>query len=329
MQCPPLQHLSTQRLKMPPTGSNPHEAVVPDFANEEHADGRAAIMGGGFNDNQAAAALYQLWLIANAKAQQEWDRALAAEEERAEANWQLAEVAELLLCQQALAEKEAADDKKKHRNKFVPVPNAKVPLELVPLPAEYALKQMEMSGYVELYYFTNKGIAEAEEVATAAGNGSLVWKLGNDGSHSLVKASTGKRGLKNNPLPDKKLTWEQFFEATLCMIKSMVRFQWPEDRVDMFCKLWLGMQKHRFQTSTDMFSKEALLVYQAKQCHLWHHTIGTPFGFSLTEIEEELLKRTRDELVQTAFNMELKKMQLVSSLSPSPLACSSEPRTSC
>ena len=331
MQRPPLQHLSTQRLKMPPTSSNPHEAVVPDFASEEHADGRAAIMGRGFNNSQAAAALRQLWLIINVKAQQEWDRALAAEEERAEVNRQLAEVAELLLCQQALAEKEAAttDDKKKHQNKFVPVPNAKVPLELVPLPAKYVLKQMEMSGYVELYYFTNKGISEAEEVATAAGNGSLVWKLGNDGSHSLVKASTGKRGLKNDPFPDEKLTWEQFFEATPCMIKSMVRFQWPEDHVDMFRKLWLGMQKHQFRTSTDMFSKEALLVYQAKQRRLWHHTIGTLFGFSLTEIEEELLKRTRDELVQTAFNMELKKMQLVSSLSPSPPARSSEPRTSC
>ena len=239
-------------------------------------------------------------------------------------------MAELLLRQQALAEKEAAaDDKKKHWNKFVPVPNAKVPLELVPLLAKYALKQMEMSGYVELYYFTNKGISEAEEVATAAGNGSLVWKLGNDGSHSLVKASTGKRGLKNNPLPDEKLTWEQFFEATPCMIKSMVCFQWPEDRVDMFHKLWLGMQKHQFRMSTDMFAKEALLVYQAKQRCLWHHTIRTPFGFSLAEIEEELLKQTRDELAQTAFNMELKKMQLVSSLSPSPPARSSEPRTPC
>lgn len=308
---------------MPPSGDNPHDAVMPDFSSEEHADGRAAIMGGGFDVDQAAGALQQLWLIANGKARRAWDRARAEEEERAAENRQLAEAAELLLQQQALAEKEAAaaDDRKKHRNKFVPVPNAKVPLELVPLPAKYALKQMETSGYVELYYFTNKGIAEAEEVATRTPNdGSLVLKRDDDGNHSLVEASVGKRGLKGDPLPDEKLTWEQFFEATPRMIESMVRFQWPEDRIDMFRNLWLGMQRHRYRTSTDAFSKEALLVYQAKQRRLWHHTIGTPFGFSLAEIEEELLKRTRDELAQAAFNTELKKMQSVGPyfLPPSP-----------
>ena len=77
-----------------------------------------------------------------------------------------------------MAEKEvaAANNRKKHRSKFVPVPSAKVPLELVPLPAKYALKQMETSGCVELYYFTNQGIAEAEEVATGSNDGLLVLK---------------------------------------------------------------------------------------------------------------------------------------------------------
>ena len=304
---------------MLPAGGNPHEAAMPDFASEEHTDERATLIAGGLDENQAAAMLRQLWLIANAKARQEWDRLLAEEEQRVAENRQLAEAAELLLRQQALAGKEAAaaNDRKKHRNKFVPVPDAKVPLELVALPAKHALKRMESSGYVELYYFTNKGIAEAEQVATTPSDESLVWKRDDDDNYSLVEASAGKRGLKNDPLPDEKLTWEQFFEATPRMIESMVRFQWPEDRVEMFRKLWLGIQKHRFRTSNDAFSKQALLVYQAKQRRLWHHTIGTPFGFSLAEIEEELLKRIRDELAQTAFNTELKNMQMVSArLSP-------------
>ena len=56
------------------------------------------------------------------------------------------------------------------------MPSAKVPLELVPLPVKYALKQMETSGCVKLYYFTNQGIAEAEEVATGSNDGLLVLK---------------------------------------------------------------------------------------------------------------------------------------------------------
>ena len=103
---------------------------------------------------------------------------MAEEEQRVAENWQLAEAAELLLHQQALVGKEAiaANDRKKHRNKFVPMADAKVPLELIALPAKHALKWMETSGYVKLYYFTNKGIAEAKQVATTPSDESLMWK---------------------------------------------------------------------------------------------------------------------------------------------------------
>ncbi|KAL4066601.1 hypothetical protein J3A83DRAFT_4082675, partial [Scleroderma citrinum] len=110
---------------------------------------------------------------------------------------------------------------KKHKTKFIPIPDIKVPLEPICLPAHYTLKQMEEGNYVELYYFTNLGIVEAEEVATAPSNGMYVWKQTENSSHSLVKASSAKRGLKNDLIPNEKLSWEQFFETTPHMIKFM------------------------------------------------------------------------------------------------------------
>ena len=82
--------------------------------------------------------------------------------------------------------------------------------------------------------------------------------------------------------------------------------------------------------SNDVFSKKALLVYQANQHCLWHHTIGTQFGFSLVEIEEELLKQIRDNLPQAAFNTEPRKMQLVSPYFPpsTPLPAHLKPHIS-
>ena len=162
---------------------------------------------------------------------------------------QLAETAEALLRQQDQAEKEAAlaEECKKHKNKFVPVPNAKVPLEPVALPAKYALKQMENGNYIELYYFTNQGIADAKEVATAPSDGTYVWKQQEDGSSTIVNLAESKRGLKTDLLPDDKLSWEQFFKATPRMIKFMTWYNWPQDRINMHYQFWLNIQSHRWR----------------------------------------------------------------------------------
>jgi len=180
---------------------------------------------------------------------------------------------------------------------------------------------MENGTYVELFYFTNEGIADAEEVATAPSDESFVWKQQDNGTPSLVEASTAKRGLKTDVLPDEKLSWEQFFEATPHMIQFMKRYHWPQDRIDMFCSFFLGIQSHRWRTSSHPLCKKSLLFYQAKQRCLWHHTIGSDFGFTLAEIEEEVLRNIRDELMQTSFSTEFNKMQSVSfRVFPPPLS---------
>ncbi|KAG6328838.1 hypothetical protein ID866_10251 [Astraeus odoratus] len=131
---------------------------------------------------------------------------------------------------------------------------------------------------------------DARQATTKAeeSDGTYVWKQQEDDCHSLVKTSMAKRGLKSDPLPDKKLSWEQFFEATLHMVEFMSRCQWPQDHIDMFQKFWLGIQSHLWHTSSNLQAKQALLSYQAKQQKLWHYSIGMAFSFSLTKIEEEL-----------------------------------------
>ncbi|KAG6327794.1 hypothetical protein ID866_11296 [Astraeus odoratus] len=242
---------------MPPLHSNPYDTAQPDFAAESHTDAWLAL-----TEAQAIKSLTRLWTLSN-------------EHKKAE---QAATDAKECQCQQSQADKEATLTKecKKHKSKFTPVPNTKVPVEPLCIPAHYALKQMESSSYVELYYFTNQGISKAEEVATTPSDGTYVWKTQEDSTHSLVEASSAKRGLKSDPLPDDRLTWKQFFKATPCMIRFM---------------FWLNIQSHPWHTSTDPFTKKALLSYQAKQCHIWHYSIRTPCRFSLAEIEE-VLKRT-------------------------------------
>ncbi|KAG6326162.1 hypothetical protein ID866_12927, partial [Astraeus odoratus] len=272
---------------MAPPRLNPHDAAQPDFTSEAHAASRLSLMNSGLTEEQAIAALANLWLINNEQERAAWDRSLAEEYRVAEDARQAAAEAEERQRLQSLADKEAAlaDERKKHKSKYTPVPNAKVPLEPICLPARYALKQMESGGYVELFYFTNQGIADTEEVATAPSDGTYVWKQQED---SLVEASTAKRGLKSDPLPDEKLSWEQFFEATPRMVEFIS-----------------GLA---FKATPDLQAKQALLSYQAKQWKLWHYSIGMAFGFSLAEIKEEVLKWTQDELTHKALNTQLNRM---------------------
>lgn len=305
---------------MPPNGANPHNAVQPDFASDEHAEARLAFTDTGLTEDQAIAMLSRLWTINIEKEKLQWDQLTAEETHAAEEARQLAETAEALLRQQDQAEKDTAlaEERKKHKNKFLPIPDAKTPLEPIALPSKYTLKQMESGNYIELYYFTNQGIMDAKEVATAPSNGTYTWKQQEDGTSTIVDSTESKRGLKTDPLPDDKLSWEQFFEATPRMLQLMARYNWPQDWIDMHHQFWLNIQSHRWRTSNDPLAKKALLVYQAEQRRNWHYAISTPFGYSIAEIEEELLKRTRDELGQNTLNAAINRLNSVSLLTLSP-----------
>jgi len=64
---------------MPPIGANPHDAVLPDFASDEHADARLALTDTGLLEDQAIAMLSRLWTLNNEKEKLQWDL-LTAEE---------------------------------------------------------------------------------------------------------------------------------------------------------------------------------------------------------------------------------------------------------
>ena len=93
----------------------------------------------------------------------------------------------------------------------------------------------------------------------------------------------------------------------------------------MHYHFWLNIQSHWWCTSSDPLAKKALLVYQAEQRRNWHYSIDTLFGYLIAEIEEELLKRTRDELGQNMLNAAINRLNSVSfpPTSPLTLQCSS------
>jgi hypothetical protein len=95
---------------------------------------------------------------------------------------------------------------------------------------------------------------------------------------------------------DEHLTWEEFNEAAPRIVVFMKMHDWPNDRVDMHIQFWTAIQGHRWRHSPDLLQQKALLLYQSQQRRRWHRTIGTAQGWSLEEINQDLLFEARELL---------------------------------
>lgn len=58
------------------------------------------------------------------------------------------------------------EERKKYKNKFAPVVDAPLPIGPVHIPSRIALTRMKKGEYIEMWYFTNKGIRAAETSST-------------------------------------------------------------------------------------------------------------------------------------------------------------------
>ncbi|KAG1880939.1 hypothetical protein F4604DRAFT_1922565 [Suillus subluteus] len=199
--------------------------------------------------------------------------------------------------QQTLKDKEAAahlEECKKNKNKYAPLIRAKVPSDPTIIPAQYAMRHLKAEEYCELYYFTNKGLEDTTVSMLIAELDALVMMPSMDGVHSWIPAAAVKDP-KAAPV-NEFLTWEEFNEAAPRMILSMRIHDWPDDQVQTHIQFWTALQEHHWHHALDPLKQQALLMYQSQQWHRWHLTIGTTHGWSLEEINQDLLLEAREDL---------------------------------
>lgn len=273
---------------------NPNEAIRPDYALAEYQQERQQLINEGLSEQQAVRSLTALWNVNNNAEKQRW----ADRQDRLHEARQQAEEDELQRQQDRRDEEEAArlEERKKNKNKYAPIKRGKVPSDPTILPAQHATRKLKAGDYCELHYFTNKGLDDARVSTSIAEPEALVMLPAADGIHSWVPAAAVK-DLKAAPVvKDENLTWEEFNEAAPRMILSMKMHDWPDDRVDMHVQFWTALQSHRWCHTPDPLKQRALLLYQSQQRRCWHLTIGTAQGWSLEEINQDLLLEVREEL---------------------------------
>ncbi|KAI5980777.1 hypothetical protein EDD15DRAFT_2430257 [Pisolithus albus] len=131
---------------------NPHEAIQPDFATAEHAQQRQLLVDTGLSEEQAAA--WDARQAERTRVQLETERAQQEENERRRQ------------AEEELRETVHNEERKKYKNKFAPVVDAPLPIGPVHIPSRIALTRMKKGEYIEMWYFTNKGIRAAETSST-------------------------------------------------------------------------------------------------------------------------------------------------------------------
>lgn len=178
----------------------------------------------------------------------------------------------------------------------MPIKRGKVPSNPIILPVQYATRRLKAGDYFELYYFTNKGLDKAKISALIAEPDMLVMLPASDGVHSWVSATAVKDPKAAPVTKDENLTWEEFNEVALCIISFMKVYDWPNDRVNMHIQFWTALQAHHWRHASDALKQKALLLYQSQQRCRWHITVGTAQGWSLEEINQDLLFKVREEL---------------------------------
>jgi hypothetical protein len=204
--------------------NNPHHVRAPDYVQEHFRATRQTLVNNfGITHEQAAQRLTTIWGAQNAIDREEWD---AQQED-------IAEVARLEQEQRQQLEEERQrareeeqelaqqEEQKKNRNKFLPYNKVPIANAIPKLPSPLAIHKLKKGDYVEMYYFTNKGLAEAEASSRSADDKAFSLMRAENGHHSFISVATAKA--KDTIIPDKDLTWVEVDEAAPVCSKPCAR----------------------------------------------------------------------------------------------------------
>lgn len=276
---------------------NPHLEVVPDHAGPHYGALRNALTNNGMTPEEAIQALNDSWNLNHDARVQAWDLQVVDDEAALEAQRQIQQQeAEAQAAQEQLlreAEKAEAEKKKPRMKDFdddITVGNF-----IAPRPAQYALRRIEEFEYVELWYFTPEGCADATQRQLTQHDDTFGLTRVDDivtlKSVSSLKAS-------KNVIPDSELSFRQMSMAKNAFIPLMTKYQWSAKSITAFAQLFTQLELHQYRQRE--FGERALITYQARVRREWHDQLKLGSAFNIGIINEDLLHGIFKELMDKA-----------------------------
>ena len=280
---------------------DPHLEVMPDHAGPHYGIICATLTQNGLTEEQAVQALNNSWLQAHNEWIQRWEQqtindANAAEEAQRvaaeEEQCGLVQVQQEIEAQQQVKrfEPDAKKQKMKDFNDNVIVGNY-----IALRPAQYAIRWIKDFEFVELWYFTTEGCADALQHQHTQNDDT--FSLSKADSMLTLKSVLSLKASKN-VIPDAKLTFWQMSMAKNALIPLLNKYNWTEKSIRAFAQFWTQLKVHSFRQCE--YRERALLVYQAPVRREWHDQMKLGKGFNISAMNEDLLHSIYREILDKA-----------------------------
>ncbi|KIK42968.1 hypothetical protein CY34DRAFT_82626 [Suillus luteus UH-Slu-Lm8-n1] len=224
--------------------------------------------------------LQTIWVATNATLKTQWQHQLdedalaAGERQRLLDDTNAQRLAAHALQEAAVAE----EDRKKNWLHHIIIPDRPRPkcaAEAV-LVSDFALCKLNNVQFVELIYWTNKGLADAKLKFLATDDDSMVPTTALDGSTSWIAASVAHPAA--GVIADHLLSPLDFSHVIPRFITSLEHRGWDNSRVIMLANFFGALMFHDYWTSDNELEQRALLMYAEGQRRAWHAAIPLPSG---------------------------------------------------
>ncbi|KAH9932402.1 hypothetical protein B0H21DRAFT_760592 [Amylocystis lapponica] len=288
---------------MPRLVTDPNGLECPDNGSATFTNARARFVNANMTEEQAIAALRDIWQAGNDEDKVLWQHQLEQDAVDAAEQARLTDEARDQRQEAARLEEEAArkEEVKRHRSKYIAIPLRDAPSITPIFPSPYAVKRLDQGAYVEMYYFTNKGLEAAKRTMAPPDDDSMEMKTNPDGTVSWTPAATSRD--TTGVVADRDLQWEEFSIAVPRMLRATEQAGWAAERVKMLATFWGTILTHPYRASPDPVDPKTLLVYQDEQRMSWHRMITSPDGaWDLARINDSLLRDTKERVFQEERN---------------------------
>ncbi|KAF8129555.1 hypothetical protein EV363DRAFT_1264033 [Boletus edulis] len=230
---------------------------------------------------------------------------------------------EQLRLDEAEAEKERKDAEKKKPKINDFNPDLPPPSVIVPRPSQYALHKLATFEFVEIWYFSPDGCAEATRNHRSQADDAFGLTASNDllTIHPVASVKASK-----NARSDHDLTFSEFLQAKNSFLHHAKQTAWPDKHVNVLAEFFWNLENHpmRSNPNGDLIA----LQYASRIRRQWHDDLKTNPGraFNIAIINENLMNSIAFEVNASIQSRIIHKVEALVDPQGSPSSCS---RPSC
>jgi len=241
---------------MPRIDQDPTNVPCLDFAGAAYTAIRQIMSNNGqINNEQAVQQLTTAWNQTHAQEVEAWNQQVQTDLE--------AQQEQIWLAQEDETRRREEDERReqeKRKPKINDFDEGKMVADhVMPRPSQFAIGKLKSFNFVELWYFTDEGCAEAQDTSKAQSDDA--YGLTKIDDLVVLKPVASFKALRN-VVPDANLTWRQMNIGKNTLLQYMDQCDWPHKHVQSFAHFYFNIEIEPMRLRPN--GERVLITYQAK-----------------------------------------------------------------